>query len=236
MAVDIDQFITATKVLLELKNTSEYDADLRYFINQGATQLFATGTRSLMCKTVEIDCYKADVDKDFLFFTFTNNDGSSCSCGGKETCKCPSFYYFKDPSSFAFIKQSGYTCGSASNIFTWNNNQIILPSTVTATELTYYYWGLSEDCDGYMVLSSEYEIALSSYAAYNFVSTANRITKYTPEFRNILWQRWIKQFNRLTSEKFARDVRNNKNDIRRMMAYSLTYTKRSNPQGINNGY
>ena len=77
MNIQIDQIITATKILLEIKTTSEHDADIRYFINQGAQQLFATNTRSLMCKTVDISCGRAEVDKDFLFFTL---NGNHCSC------------------------------------------------------------------------------------------------------------------------------------------------------------
>ncbi len=220
-------------MLLDIKSTSEHDADIRYFINQGATQLFATGTRALMCKTVDIDCQKAEVDKDFLFFTFVNEDGKRCSCGNG-VCACPTFYYFTSPENFQYLKNSGYTFGSARNLFTWNNGYLNLPSTISATKLTYYYLGLAEDCDGYMVLNSEYEIALSNYAAYKFVSTANKIAKYSPEFRRITWNTWLAQFNRLTSEKFAREFKQSKSQIRSMMANSLVYWRNYKALGISN--
>lgn len=232
MSIAIEQILTATKLLLELKTTTEHDADLRYYINIGATQLFATGTRSLMCKVVDIDCYKAEVDEDFLFFSFADEDSISHTCGGVSPCSCPTFYYFTPPADFAYFKASGYNFGSCANLFTWNNGYLHFPTTVTATKLTYYYLGLSQDCDGYMILQPEYEVALSHFAAYKFVSTANRITKYPPELRKLLWATWLSQYNRLTSEKFAREFKKNKDVIRSMMSKSLTYYKYDKPSGL----
>ena len=37
--------------MLEIGQTAQYDADLRLYINQGASQLYATNSLTLMCKT-----------------------------------------------------------------------------------------------------------------------------------------------------------------------------------------
>lgn len=229
--IPIEQIITSTKLMLEIGQTAQYDAELRLYINQGASQLYATNSLTLMCKTVPVDCYKAEIEQDFLFFAFPDSSNVSCSCG-TETCSCPTFYSFATPKDFAVYKKAGCTFGSAAGMFTYSGGYLYLPSTVTATEITYYYYGLATDEEGYVVLYPDYEIALSHYAAYRFVSTANKINKYSPEFRKITWQTWLAQFNRLTSEKFARQVRNSKDEIRSVMARSLTYHKFPQVQGM----
>lgn len=211
-----DQIVTRAKDLLGLDTTSEYDIKIRLYVNDGATQLFGTNTRVVKCVDKEIDCYKAECPNDVLCWRFLDASGevssSSCTCSS-EVCSCPTWYAYT-PATMNNICTTGQTCGIYNNYFTIDGGYLNFPSTVTATGVRIYYYGLNTDDDGFMVLDDDQEIGLANYAANRFASKANNWYKYPDGFRSSTWQMWLAQFNMINGRKVIRDVELDKNAIR----------------------
>ena len=227
--IAIEQIISRTYIRLGIRDTTEYEPEIRMYIDEGARALFATDVKVLMCKEVKVDCYKAACDKDFLFFAVPN---ATCNCATTPcTGLCSSFYYFKESAELQYAKLSGFNCGKA-NDFTYSGGYLCLPSNLEAKTIIIYYMGYHTDKDGFMFLDEDWERALSAYAAFQFTTTAQMINKYNTEFRARMEREWLAQFNRLAGQKFMREFNQNKNNITALMTKSFLYYSRNKYGGV----
>ena len=227
--IAIEQIISRTYVRLGIRDTTEYDPEIRMYINEGAKGLFATDVKVLMCKEVDVDCHKAACDKNFLFFSVPTE---ICACTTTPcTGGCGKFYYFKTSTELQYAKSSGMNCCSATD-FSYSGGYLNLPSNIDSKTIIVYYMGYNTDSDGYMFLDEDWERGLSAYAAFQFSSTAPMFNKFSGEFRARMQQEWNAQFNRQAGERFIREFRQNRNYILSVMTKSFIYYSKPQAGGF----
>ena len=217
--IDIEQVITRTKLRLGLMDTTLADAYLEKLINEGARHIDSLDTFIISCETLDIDCAKAKLPigaENILCFSFV---GSSCSgcCNishdpesGEDRnmeCGCSQFYV-SDRSVLTQMSNTGCSAQGWNNIFTVQSGYLVLPSTVTATQVKVWYRGINMDSDGIMILDELQERGLSSYAAYEYALSYPN--KYSP-YQISEWKKtWVAQKAYLKGSAQQQDFRLNK--------------------------
>lgn len=203
MIASIEQVLARTKGRLRLMDSTLHDAYLQVLINEGATHIKSIDQYIVTCATLDIDCYRAELPdffEEFVAATFPDG-GCACGCGPTitpgqigttwegSTCGCS--VWFVSNALLSNWGGAGTSCSFYGNVFNIQGNQLLLPSTTTATTVKVWYRSKNVDCNGLMVLNEDWERGLSAYAATQFAT--DYVEKYTPEQRAIWSAEWKAQ-------------------------------------------
>lgn len=219
-----ESIINRAKRRLGLHNTFEEDGYLLSLLNEGLRGTNATDVYSINCATIEIDCGSAklpDSYDELLYFQFGDGTGCSGCCHATQNpsppgenqvvvCSCRGLYGYYVQNDI--ILQHG-SCGWYGNYFSINNGFLNFPSTITATEVTVYFRGFNEDCDGFMVFNEEQQRGLSAYIAYQYSLDKLNTGSYLP-YQNTAWlKEWINQKNWLNGKEAIRKFKLQKPEL-----------------------
>jgi hypothetical protein len=229
MLISIEQVINRAKQRLRLNNT-ENDAYLEKLINEGAQSMGSQRTEQIFCKPLEIDCFKAKLPDNFTEFVSAQFPQGTCSgtcCSsltgdelavatlstGTCTGSCP-VWYVKAGVLTDFSGQ-GSPCGIYSNYFNIQGQYLVLPSSTTATEVKIWYKGWNTDSYGIFAIYTEWERALSAYAAAQY--SLEYIERYNPLQQGKWESEWIAQKNKIVGVENVRQFNLESHDIEQMM-------------------
>lgn len=229
MIISTEQVINRTKIRLGIKNT-EYDAAIEKLVDEGCAHLGAKRTRVFSCATIQLDCYRGTLPDFFTEFVAATFPSGGCTCGCDSTstdssvttsealsgCSCP-VWYVSDS-----VFRSDSTCGRWGNFFNIEGNQIVLPSTTTATEIKVYFKSMNVDSNGLMVIYENWERGLSAYAASEFAITHD--TRYTPRQQGKWEATWKAQKGKQIGIDNINDFNLNSHEISRIMNSIITNT------------
>lgn len=224
MKVDITEAITRTKERLGLEETTRQDARLLNLVNEGAEQLKIPDTYIVSCEILDIDecggkAKLPDACIQVLCISPIIDNSCTCSlCGsGQEQlqalsgmstrCSCAP-YYVADSSLLTQFTGLGAGACFAGNVYYEQNGYLILPSTATG-QMKVWYRSRNVDCDGIMIIDSDWIRGISAYAAFQFASSGANYNKYPPRQVSDWRVEWTNQKNHLQStgqlEKFKLD-------------------------------
>lgn len=235
MVISVEQVINRAKMRLRLNNT-EHDAYLEKIINELALGLGSQRSRGPKCTTISIDCHRAKLPDNFLEFTGGKFVGDGCACGcrtnatgdelaieelstGSGNCSCPVWFVSRGVMS-NFNGQG--SCSVYTNYFDIEGNYIIFQPNITATEMKIYYQGDNTDCDGLMIIFSQWERGLSAGAAAEFALDYDEM--YSPRKQQYWNKLWTNQKGHIIGAENIARFNLDSHDIERMMNSIISNT------------
>jgi hypothetical protein len=191
MKIDITEVIYRTKERLGLEETTRHDARLLNLVNEGVEQLKTPDNYIVSCEILDIDpcggkaklpdncitvlCIAPVTTSSFCCSICGNGQEQLQALSGMSTrCACAPYYV---ANSSLLTEFSGTGACIAGNVYYEQNGYLILPSTATG-QMKVWYRSNNTDCDGIMIIDSEYLRGISAYAAYQFATSGTNYNKY----------------------------------------------------------